>query len=52
MKCRLYLLLLSALTILAAGPLSGAPSAKRPNIILIMSDDMGVQRSWLLRKRN
>ena len=34
---RHYLLLLSALTTLAAGVLS----AKRPNIILIMSDDMG-----------
>lgn len=37
MSSRLYLLLLSALTTLAAGTLS----AKRPNIILIMSDDMG-----------
>lgn len=41
MKCRLNLLLLSALTTLAAGALSAASNAKRPNILLIMSDDMG-----------
>lgn len=41
MTGRHYLLLLSTLTTLAAGALSGASSAKRPNIILIMGDDMG-----------
>lgn len=41
MTGRHYLLFLSALATLAAGALSGAPSAKRPNIILIMGDDMG-----------
>ena len=40
------------LALSAAATGLGAPSRRRPNILLIVADDLGLQRSWLLWRRD